>query len=305
LVLGRVNASSIYGGPSRVNSSHFSREAWAYYLKALPGQVGVPLLILALLGVAAVMFGSAKTAKPFTRLLLCWMGIGYAWFTLIALHETRHDVFILLPLAVFVVLGFRGLLPARIAPAVVVLVGAGIFTYTLLSQQVPYIRGYREAARMIAGKSPQGGVILFSGYRDGSFIFNLRQQTQLWRFAVLRSDKLLLRLSVGREEEHGGVQDRGLGTEEIARLMREYKIAYLVLQQDFWSDLPGLRNLTAVAHSGAFEKVGEIPVQGNIGHADQKVEIYKSTSDYTGGPLRYDTDLSLIGRSIHGQIWIR
>src|SRR6185503_5191069 len=89
-------------------------------------------------------------------------------------------------------------LPARIAEQVLLALVIGTGIYTWREVPAPFASGYREAAEWIAREAPKDAAVVFSGKRDGSFIFNMRAIEARRDIAVLRADKLLLEVSVRR-----------------------------------------------------------------------------------------------------------
>ena len=71
-------------------------------------------------------------------------------------------------------------------------VPAGLFAHTMLTSDVPYVRGYEQAVNYVVANAPPGSTVLFSGYRDGNFISGvLRMRRNRRDLTVLRADKLL------------------------------------------------------------------------------------------------------------------
>ena len=76
---------------------------------------------------------------------------------------------------------------------------------------MPVVSGYREIADYVAGHAPPNGVVLFSGYRDGNFVFDLRAREDRRDISTLRADKLLLHVAIERRR---GVGDVGYSEEK-------------------------------------------------------------------------------------------
>ena len=191
---------------------------WLWYLRRLPEQLGWPLLAVSLIG------GLLVTVVPKWRLpwrhaavLVTWFTSGYLFFSAIDLKGDRFDIAILFPLILCSALLVARLFPEPAAAIVGMTASSLVLISTLILHPVPSLGGYRAAAEYIAARSPRNSVILFSGYRDGSFIFNLRGQEARQDLSVIRSDKLLLHgLSVTRE---WGVEERAYSEQEILDLL--------------------------------------------------------------------------------------
>jgi hypothetical protein len=295
LKFGQVNLNAAAGETGR-ESSRLGLANWLYYPAQLPEQLGWPVLLLALgYPLLARLRPVQRLPKPVERLLWVWLAAGYLFFSLIALKEPRHSVLVLLPLVLFAVAALARGLPERLAtPAVLVLAG-GQFVHATQVDDPPAIGGYREAAAFIAEAAPPHSLILFSGYRDGSFVFNLRAREDRRDLGVLRSDKLLLKVKVKREL---GVEQRGLTREQLSAALDRYGVGYVVNQPNFWNDLAAMQVLQDLLHTDQFAKVGEIPVTGNVPHGDRVLEIYRNLHYRPGATERPPLELLIIDQVI-------
>lgn len=276
--------------------SRLSWANWAYYPKRLPGQLGWPILALALLYPWA-RWRTSDRPWPATieRLLVVWFASGYLFFSLIALKESRHSLLILLPVVLFAVAAAVRWLPPKVAIAAMLVLAAVQFGMTLTVDRPPAMTGYDKAADFVAAAAPAHSLILFSGYRDGSFIFNLRARDERGDFGVLRSDKLLLKVKVKREL---GVEQRGITQDQLAAALNRYGVSYVVNEPDFWNDLEAMQTLQNLLHTPQFVKVGEIPVIGNIPHRDRKLEIYRNLQYTPNAAERPPLELLIIDQVI-------
>src|ERR1700756_5217609 len=195
------------------------------------------------------------------------------FFSLIALKEPRHTVFLLIPAAIFAIESLRAILPARFASYAALAVSLFCFTQTIYAQHVPSVRGYQEAVDYVASHAPRDSVVLFSGYRDGSFIFDLRTREDRRDLSILRADKLLLRVAIKREL---GVAERGITEAQLTEMLNRFGVTYVVNQPNFWIDLSSMQHLQNVLHTNQFKRVATIPIVANVDHVDQELEIYQN-----------------------------
>lgn len=293
---GHVNMNSVVGG-KWTPAPLFSFESLTFYILQLPGQVSWPVLLLAA-GYLAYSAVRKDGRRPDHLFLVLWLVLGYVFFTMIALKEPRHTVIILFPLAVFAIEAVRRLTPRRLAAALAVLVSAGVFAHTAFARSVPYVSGYREAAQAIIDRAAPGSVILFSGERDGSFIFNMRANGAGKRLTVLRADKLLLQVTQRREL---GVVDRGYTAKQIAAMLNQYGVSYAVADPHFWDDLPSMRAL-GNALNEHFEAIAAVPIRSNVPHGDHELRIYKNPVPVAVRPAQIRLDLPIINASIEGKL---
>lgn len=296
LKFGQININASAGEHSG-ELSRLSWANWTYYLEQLPGQVGWPVLALALLYPLGRRFESDRPPLPpvVERLLAVWLAAGYLFFTLIALKEPRHTVLVLPPLALFAVATVVRGMPPKSATAAALALAVGYFGLATMMDRPPAIHGYGQAAEFVADAAPARSMVLFSGYRDGSFIFNVKQRDPAARLGVLRSDKLLLRVKVKREL---GVEERAITQEELSAALNRYGVSYVVNEPDFWNDLHAMQVLQNLLHTPQFVKVGEIPVTGNIPHRDRVLEIYRNLQYMPGTNERPPLELLIIDQII-------
>jgi hypothetical protein len=142
---------------------------------------------------------------------------------------------------------------------------------------------------------------MFSGKRDGSFVFNLRAVPDRGDITTIRSDKLLLDVAVRREL---GVKEKTLSEDEIASMIDRYGITYIVAQDDFWTDLTEMRRLQDVLRSDHFVEETQIPVVANVPTEDKMLRIYRNPHAAPAG-VALSINLPIIGRSIEGTVGLQ
>jgi hypothetical protein len=277
----------------------FSWAGWWFYARALPSQMNWVVLALAAVGLAACFLRRRWRGESECFLGL-WLTTGYVFFWLLAVKDSRYTVTILLPLAYFAVRGLQRLTPARLASALALVLAGVSFGNTLLRHPVPYLDGYGQAADYVAVRAPRGSVILFSGYRDGAFVFDIRRRVDRPDLWVLRSDKLLLRVAQKREL---GLQELNVSEAGIVDMIGRLGISYIVDQANFWDDLKNMQELQRVLHSPQFRKVAVIPVLSNVDHSDRELEIYENLAWVrASGKERIRLELPIIGMQVEGAI---
>lgn len=300
LKFGQANVQSVVG----ITDSEISRGSlagWVWYAKQWPEQLGWPLLVASIVGLAALWRGyrDRNVAMPDLVLLLGWLTVGYLFFSVIDLKEARHSTLIVPPLLILAGLALERFMPSRIAGALalVMVVGTGIYTWRF--SPVPAVAGYAEAADWIAREVPKNAIVMFSGKRDGSFVFNLRAHEERRDLYTIRADKLLLEIAVRREL---GVGQKALSKDEIGEMIDRYRVQYVVAQTDFWIDLEVMARLQDVLRSDQFEPVATIEVRANVPSEDKELRIYRNTHPVEPGGSTLQLDLPIIGRSLGGQI---
>jgi len=266
----------------------------------LPGELGWPMLGFGALGAALALTANRRPSdRRFAVMLATWFGVGYAFLSLIDLKEARHSIYILLPIIFSAGYAITRLLPERVAPACAVVAAFAYSINTLAFHPVPRVDGYREAAEFVAAVAPQSSVVLFSGKRDGSFVFAMRQLESRADLSTVRADKLLLRIAVRREL---GVAEKAYSEAEIADLIGRLGARYVVAQTDFWIDLEQMRRLQSVLRSPRFEVVKRIFITSNVLTEDRELVIYRNLGPVATGPIHLQLELPIIKRSVEGTV---
>jgi hypothetical protein len=299
LKFGTQNLASVSGlqGSLPLNSL----ACWLFYLEALPGQMGIVVAALAVGGlVLCAKRFLAGQDRRIHGLLLAWSGIGYLFFTLISLKESRDTIMVLMPLVVAAPLLLCAIIPKPFGGIAGFAIGAGTLVYTLTFCPVSRVDGYSQIARYLADNVPRDGVVVYSGYRDANLIFDLAALPGRGDISVIRVDKLLLSAPVG--ERRRGVTQANYDEAEIATLLHGLGATYFVIQPGFWSDLAVMARFDSVIASNDFEKVAQFDLVGNLSTADgiRGVEILRPTFPLSERPEDIDIDMPLVGRRFQG-----
>ena len=139
--------------------------AFTYYAAVLPAVLSWPTVLLACGYVAMLPFMPAlRLSRAEAVFLIAWVVIGYAFYSVIALKEPRHILFITYPLPLAAVLLLDRLF-VRVAWRSLLVLGLviGVFATSLILRPTPYMTGLRESAEIVAWlarprpMSPSGG----------------------------------------------------------------------------------------------------------------------------------------------------
>jgi 4-amino-4-deoxy-L-arabinose transferase-like glycosyltransferase len=298
---GRANMQQAVGG-GWVRHSRLSVATWSYVASfEWPRQVRWSVLALAILYcLGCTLRKKWRLPKPDLFFLVAWLLAGYAFFTLVAVTSQRYTIFLIFPLIVFSILAIVRCLPARIAPYVTLVLATASFAYTLVNDHTPYVSGYRQAAHHVCSVAPPGSVIMFSGQRDGSFIFSVKTLPECKNITVIRSDKLLLRVAVDRDLF--GVQELGVSEGKFRDMFGRYGIRYVVIEPSFWDDLRSMQMLVQVLHQDQFKPVTTIPVVSNSYHSDRQLEIYENLGPVMREKSVLKVELPVSGISVQGRV---
>jgi 4-amino-4-deoxy-L-arabinose transferase-like glycosyltransferase len=291
---GGTNLQSV-AGVQDAETQRWSLGNWLFYPRLLPAQMGWPLSLLAVAGLfSAASARRWRLPRIEAALMFTWVGVGYLFFSVISLKEQRLDIFVLLPLVLMAAHLVASAAPRR-AQLVLPAVGAVLLASTAVFHQVPFISGYERAADLIASRAESNSVVMFSGLRDGSFIFNLRSHEERGDLSVVRADKLLLRVAVRRGL---GVEQQQVEEAQFAEQLNRLGIRYVVADPDFWNDLENMQMLTRVLESDQFEQIASIPVSSNVSYAEDEIRVYRNLGPVAANPEQFTMRLEMIDTTL-------
>lgn len=299
-----VNVGSVTGREGDI--ARHSLDAWLFYPRLLPSQLGWAALIFGIVGVVFLVVRSPSAMPRWAApMLLVWLLFGYVFFSTIGVREPRHDLMILFPIILCAVIAANSLPFGRIVASTL---AVGTFAYSLNFAPTPIVTGAREAADIVAREAPKGSVVLYSGYRDGNFVFAMRSHLERPDLTTVRADKLLLRVAIERERGVGQIE----ATEtEIADTLRKLGVGLVVSQVGFWSDLQQMQRLESVLESAQFTAIQDIPITGLLSTNDRAgrnpngeaiLRIYRPTYAINAHPERLSIDIPTIGSQIDGTV---
>lgn len=297
---GQANAQSVTGiADATVGRDSFS--GWVWYLSQMPEQIGWFVCVAALFGLVTAVVGRRMitTIKQGDWLFWgLWALCGYLFFSVIDLKEVRHSVFILPPVvmmasAMLLQLSTWGW--SRIAVVAWVGLPLAVLIQTALFRPVYFVGGYASATDFIARNAPRDSRVLFSGYRDGSFIFNMRCREDRRDLGVVRADKLLLKIAVRREL---GVTEKNISEAELGGQINRLGIQYVVAQPGFWADLEAMQRLERLLASSQFKEVARFDTPANYNAQERQLIIYQNLGPVSENKSGLRIDLPIIGETI-------
>ncbi len=289
LKFGMMNANLATGVDSTA-PSRFSLQSLLWYGADLPNAAGWPVLILAIVFVALWSVMKGRRHDPLIAVLLTSFLTGYLFFTMIALKDGRYTLHLLIPLGIMAALAVHEIAPRRWGAPLTAALGAGLFLFTLATQTVPRVDGFREAADLVTAHAPRDSTVLFYGQRSAAFVFDLRARGSRPDLRVLRAEKLFVHYRQGRA---GGVKDLGADAAAIEAIFPRYRIAYAVYDPQFWDDLPSIQAMDRVLSGPRFTALKTITVEANVAHNDHEIRIarYDGILPERAEPLRMDMPL--------------
>ena len=146
--------------------------------------------------------------------------------------------------------------------------GLIVFGVSVSTHGVDRMSGYDKVAEYILQHSRQDDVIWFQGNESKNLIFSLRSHSPTPKVYVLRAEKFLVDYHFLRE---WGVEDRGWTADALQAMVDRYGITMVVLQPEFWADLPSVRRMQEYIESDRFTPVAEFPITAD--EASQRATI--------------------------------
>lgn len=245
-------------------SLRHSADPWgeaAFYLLAMPGQMGWPLFLAGLLGLALLALGRLDRRDLGQHLLLlAWIVLCYAMFAPIALKAPRYTLPLVVPWAIFAGLAVTAVLRRR-GPVLVVAGAICIVAWTLAFRPVFSFKGMQEAAMAAAKAAPPDSNVFFSGKYDGAFIFAIRADSGRRDLSVIRADKVLVQVRVERAH---GITEAQMTDDEILQKIRELGLKTIVHHVGFWTDVPIIARFEKLLQTPAFTEIERIPIVANF-----------------------------------------
>ncbi|MGB7754557.1 MAG: glycosyltransferase family 39 protein, partial [Salinisphaera sp.] len=291
------SAANAAGAPA----SRLSLANWLWYPRRLPAMVGWPMTVVFVAGSAAGLVAWTRQRRGMQAawgLIAGWAIVGYVFFSAIDLKDERFFIPVLPALVVIAVGGIHALLPARRAIwgwLVTAAVAVATLTITWIEYPPLYVKGYARIVRDVAREAPRDSNVVFSGYRDGAFIFAMRAIGGRPDLHTIRADKLLLTIAIRRS---AGVKQKNLTEAQIAKELTRQKTSYVVAQDGFWTDLTEMKRLQAVLHSAQFKPVAHYRMQANFNAPERSITVYRNLAKLPKKRPPLSIDLPAINRTV-------
>lgn len=296
LRFGSFNLGSVAFRPDVGAPDRFSLAGIGWYASHLPAMSGWVMLMLAAILVAGMIWRRGwRLPRGDAWLLTGWLLATYAALTLIDLKETRHGLPLLVPIAVLAAAALDRLVVADRWRAALPLLAAGLLGIALWRHPTIGASGYAQAASLVGDLAAPNARVLFSGNRDGAFVFNVRAHPSRRDISVVRADKLLLNIVIMPQL---GLNPRQMGRAEIASLLNRIGISYVVAVPGQWSEAPVMAEFDAVLASSQFELVKRIAVAGPV--EERELVVYRNTGPLSDPPEPYGAALTAAGLRFEG-----
>jgi hypothetical protein len=228
---------------------------------ALAGAVGY-------IGLVVVRGWPTVAERRLAVLMLTWFGSVWLLVSITAHFELRYATNLAVPCAVLTLLLLSRVIREPFAPGLALVCGVIVFGVAVDTNAVYRMSGYDKVAEYILQHSRQDDVIWFQGSESKNLVFSLRSHSPLPKVYVLRAEKFLVDYHIIRE---WGVEDRGWTADALHAMVDRYGVSMVVLQPDFWADLPSMRRMQEYIESDRFRPVAEFPITAD--QASQRATI--------------------------------
>jgi 4-amino-4-deoxy-L-arabinose transferase-like glycosyltransferase len=280
-------------------ASRWSLAELTYYPRIMPSVISWPTVVLACLYVLALPFTAAlRLARSDSVFLGSWLLVGYAFYSMIAVKEPRHILFITYPLPLAAVLVIdRTIARLTLRHAVCLGFAGVILAVTLTTGTVPAVAGMRQAAEEVSLLAPPETNVAFWGSRDGTFIYAMRAYSGRRDLGVVRLDKILL-ADVAVYIEHG-FKENVIAPDKLIDTLRDLHVQYVIFQTRYHDDLASVKALEEALGSDKFSEVARIPMIANYGkHYMADLVIYRLNEEVPRGRVAPSMQIKLLGRSL-------
>ena len=247
--------------------------ALTFYLRKLPEQVGLPVLIAAVAGIVIW----PRKHRTHWIFMLCWFFVCYVMLSAAELKWTRFFFVGLLPFSVWAAVAagrVLSLVPSerlRIAVAAGAAVALGAVG---LAQPVKHHPDYGSVVAAHRDKI-EGGVVLASGLRDTHFVWAVRQHIPWRKAAVIRGSKLLYVCNTVSTVDFVPLVET---PEEVADVMRRFAFTYVFTERENKHWIPQDRLLNKyLAEGDQYDRVAShpLPAESRPTYRDTTIDVYE------------------------------
>ena len=205
----------------------WSLASLSFYPRATPYQVGPLIAVAALIGFALYVRRNRLPAV----FLIAWMAGCYAMLSIADYKNLRYVYVGLFPLAVFAGVGSGCVLRMIRRPAVRFATASAMFAVCVLAGSTQSIDTRPDYGKVVLAQRDNlvGRVVLFSGVRDGDFVFAVRRHLPWRSVAVVRGSKLLYTCN-GRPNID--FQSNVASREALADVMKRFAFRTVVVERE-------------------------------------------------------------------------
>lgn len=270
-------------------SDRWGWRALAFYVRTMPQQTGWVIPIVAIVGLVSVL----RKPNDHQRFLLAWIVISYIMVTVASLKTPRFFYVGLFPIVVWAAVAVGCCLRAmpfvrwRAASASII---AGFLALKSFARPVPEGPDFGAMVELNRNRI-ENRAVLFSGLRDGDFVFAVREQIPWRKAVVIRGSKLFYTCTAGPDLDLVPMSNSAA---ELAETMQRFAFDTVFVERDNRVGTPQddwLREY--LAHGDDYERVESHVVQlaSNRCGADLWVDVYRLKRDWSRKVDHFDISI--------------
>jgi hypothetical protein len=251
----------------------FSLENVIWYVRTLPADLDLVVLVLCFVGTAFVLVNAKDFInQPVVLIPLCFLVSSWVFFTLISNKDPRFNLPSLPFLLIIAVVGWYKVFPRHTKYVFAFAAACTLFTVSS-GPQGPRVTGFRAAAHSAANLAPTNTNIIISANRDGNFIFNFRTQSDRRDVKILRADKTIVDFQILPQF---GMKNKVADQVSTVQLLDQEKVAIVIAQTDYLASNPSMRVFSqTLENQEYFEKIGTLPISGNTAPGEVELVIFR------------------------------
>jgi len=206
-------------------------QAWTFYLERISQLVSVPIAILVIGMVGFILFRTPRSLE--LRYSGLWLATAYVWFSVIAVKEPRHALFLIPPLVYLAVttmaLTVATLNVQKRSISLALIVLAVVHAGPASGLNVGKVEGFREVAGFIRQIAP-GERVFYEGTYNGVFSYYVRAQDPRFEQSVVLGSKLLYATRI--EARFGVVEGVASVSDVLERLRNDCGCRVVVVERE-------------------------------------------------------------------------
>lgn len=286
----------VLGGDFAGVGDRFGLASLTWYAKLFPVAVPIPYLLVAVVGLVV----SCRKLGPTGVFLVVWLCASYAMISLVNCKNPRFLYLVLFPPAMWAAVGLGTLLsrirvePLRVALAGVTAAAGGAVALAAPIEHRPNYGVIVQAHRHLI----EGHVVLFSGLRDGDFVFAVRQYLPWRRSIIIRGSKLLYTCSVVPELDF---ESRVSTRREVSELLDKFAFQNIFVERENKLKLTEdaiLRDCLSASEAYRLIAVHPLHAEPVPTYRDVTIDVYQATNPKVRTAEHFDIHLPNAARTI-------
>lgn len=313
---GSTISQTVQTGSSANATSFLAWRNFYYYPSVMPEQVGWPVAVAAVLGMA-ISFRRSETGSnrkwsspsksgSTTGAFFALTAATYLTFTPMAEMDARHAIYWVPALAYFTVVACLAIARWANRSGIAALSALGLTcAAAFVSTNVPHyhVFGYEDAATYVVANTRERPVVLMDGFLNGDFIYQVRRHDPERRLWVLRGDKLLYSMLC---DPHAGYEEYARSEREMLDLINRFDPELIVLEEpQLYFELPAATMLRQVirTHPERFRLDASFPIRSDhFRFANARLQVWRNLIRNPNREKRIEIDMLNLKKSLGAEM---